>query len=172
MSMLSLAPATITDGWLAPTAAAGSFCLFCENGETGLPVVTSVPADGGSAAGAAIAVPAPTSITDNDAPAAANLNVRMGSPLLWKGPGWPALSAFLRNVPHAVSVTGGGSLAAAHRREQRGPARCLTYTPLCLHLNEKSSVAQCVTCGSELHPERAEKYDYCMAPECQEKNLK
>jgi hypothetical protein len=32
-------------------------------------------------------------------------------------------------------------------------------------------VAQCVTCGSELHPERAEKYDYCMAPECQEKNL-
>ena len=39
-------------------------------------------------------------------------------------------------------------------------------------LNEKSFVAQCVTCGSELHPERAEKYDYCMAPECQEKNLK
>jgi len=33
-------------------------------------------------------------------------------------------------------------------------------------------VAQCVTCGSELHPERAEKYDYCLAPECQEKNLK
>jgi hypothetical protein len=23
-----------------------------------------------------------------------------------------------------------------------------------------------------LHPERAEKYDYCMAPDCQEKNLK
>jgi hypothetical protein len=39
-------------------------------------------------------------------------------------------------------------------------------------VNEKSFVAQCVTCGSELHPERAEKYDYCMAPECQEKNLK
>jgi hypothetical protein len=36
----------------------------------------------------------------------------------------------------------------------------------------KRIVAQCVTCGSELHPERAEKYDYCMAPECQEKNLK
>ena len=33
-------------------------------------------------------------------------------------------------------------------------------------------MAQCVTCGSELHPERAKKYDYCMAPECQEKNLK
>jgi DNA-binding NarL/FixJ family response regulator len=33
-------------------------------------------------------------------------------------------------------------------------------------------MAQCVTCGSELHPERAEKYNYCMAPDCQEKNLK
>jgi hypothetical protein len=33
-------------------------------------------------------------------------------------------------------------------------------------------MAQCVTCGSELHPERAEKYEYCMAPDCQEKNLK
>jgi len=41
-----------------------------------------------------------------------------------------------------------------------------------MRLNEKSFVAQCVTCGSELHPERAEKDDYCMAPECQEKNLK
>jgi hypothetical protein len=38
--------------------------------------------------------------------------------------------------------------------------------------NEKRLVAQCITCGSELHPERAEKYNYCMAPECQEKNLK
>jgi hypothetical protein len=33
-------------------------------------------------------------------------------------------------------------------------------------------MAQCITCGSELHPDRAEKYDYCMAPECQRKNLK
>jgi len=33
-------------------------------------------------------------------------------------------------------------------------------------------MAQCVTCGCELHPERAEKYDYCLAPDCQEKNLK
>jgi hypothetical protein len=32
-------------------------------------------------------------------------------------------------------------------------------------------VAQCITCGSELHPERAKKYNYCTAPECQEKNL-
>jgi hypothetical protein len=30
----------------------------------------------------------------------------------------------------------------------------------------------CVTCGDDLHPERARKYDYCMKPECQAKNLK
>ena len=33
-------------------------------------------------------------------------------------------------------------------------------------------MAQCITCGSELHPDRAKKYNYCMAPECQRKNLK
>src|SRR5271156_4312033 len=33
-------------------------------------------------------------------------------------------------------------------------------------------MTQCITCGTELHPERALKYDYCMAPECQEKNAK
>ena len=33
-------------------------------------------------------------------------------------------------------------------------------------------MAQCITCGSELHPERADKYNYCMARECQEKNAK
>jgi hypothetical protein len=31
---------------------------------------------------------------------------------------------------------------------------------------------QCITCGSELHPERAKKYNYCMTRECQEKNAK
>jgi hypothetical protein len=31
---------------------------------------------------------------------------------------------------------------------------------------------RCVTCGAELHPERAKKYDYCMSAECQKKNLK
>ena len=31
---------------------------------------------------------------------------------------------------------------------------------------------KCVTCGTELHPERAAKYNYCMAPECQEKNAR
>jgi hypothetical protein len=28
----------------------------------------------------------------------------------------------------------------------------------------------CITCGHELHPERAKKYNYCMSRECQEKN--
>ena len=29
-----------------------------------------------------------------------------------------------------------------------------------------------MTCGQELHPERAKKYNYCMSRECQEKNAK
>ena len=31
---------------------------------------------------------------------------------------------------------------------------------------------RCITCGAELHPERARKYNYCMSKECQEKNAK
>lgn len=31
-------------------------------------------------------------------------------------------------------------------------------------------MAKCITCGTALQPERAQKYDYCMARECQEKN--
>ena len=31
---------------------------------------------------------------------------------------------------------------------------------------------KCVTCGADLHPERAAKYNYCMSAECQEKNAK
>jgi hypothetical protein len=31
---------------------------------------------------------------------------------------------------------------------------------------------KCITCGRELHPERARKYNYCMSRECQEKNAK
>jgi hypothetical protein len=34
------------------------------------------------------------------------------------------------------------------------------------------TVARCVTCGTELHPERAEKYDYCTGPDCQAKNAR
>ena len=33
-------------------------------------------------------------------------------------------------------------------------------------------MARCVTCGSELHPERAEKYDYCTSSECRERNAR
>ena len=33
-------------------------------------------------------------------------------------------------------------------------------------------MARCVTCGSELHPERAEKYDYCTRRDCREQNAK
>jgi hypothetical protein len=31
---------------------------------------------------------------------------------------------------------------------------------------------KCVTCGKDLHPERAKKYSYCMSAQCQEKNAK
>jgi hypothetical protein len=33
-------------------------------------------------------------------------------------------------------------------------------------------MALCVTCGIELHPERAEKYNYCTKRECREQNAK
>src|SRR5262249_60199740 len=33
-------------------------------------------------------------------------------------------------------------------------------------------MARCITCGTDLHPERAQKYNYCLAPECQQKNAK
>src|SRR2546428_4512291 len=33
-------------------------------------------------------------------------------------------------------------------------------------------MANCVTCGKELHPERAEKYDYCTDPECRQRDAR
>jgi hypothetical protein len=33
-------------------------------------------------------------------------------------------------------------------------------------------MTRCITCGTQLHPERAKKYNYCMAPDCQEKNAR
>jgi hypothetical protein len=33
-------------------------------------------------------------------------------------------------------------------------------------------VAGCITCGTPLHPERAEKYDYCTKPDCRAKNAR
>jgi hypothetical protein len=36
----------------------------------------------------------------------------------------------------------------------------------------EETIKSCVTCGDPLHPERAERYDYCIRPECQERNAK
>lgn len=36
----------------------------------------------------------------------------------------------------------------------------------------KTNMTKCITCGDELHPERARKYNYCLKPECQAKNIK
>jgi hypothetical protein len=33
-------------------------------------------------------------------------------------------------------------------------------------------MADCVTCGTELHPERAEKYEYCTKHGCREQNAR
>jgi cell pole-organizing protein PopZ len=37
---------------------------------------------------------------------------------------------------------------------------------------EDPSLALCATCGTQLHPERAEKYDYCTKADCQAKNAR
>jgi cell pole-organizing protein PopZ len=37
---------------------------------------------------------------------------------------------------------------------------------------EDQTLARCVTCGTQLHPERAEKYDYCTKADCQAKNAR
>jgi hypothetical protein len=41
-----------------------------------------------------------------------------------------------------------------------------------IHLNRRTMMTGCVTCGAELHPERAERYDYCTRRECREQNAK
>src|SRR5215467_9953146 len=67
------------------------------------------------------------------------------------------------------SLTGGLGLALvfdAQREQCRSGLRYLLFTGN----SDGDMMAQCITCGTELHPERALKYDYCMAPECQEKN--
>jgi hypothetical protein len=38
--------------------------------------------------------------------------------------------------------------------------------------SEEPSMANCITCGDELHPERAEKYDYCTKRRCRERNAR
>jgi hypothetical protein len=37
---------------------------------------------------------------------------------------------------------------------------------------EELDLATCVTCRTELHPERARKYDYCAKPECVRQNAR
>jgi hypothetical protein len=37
---------------------------------------------------------------------------------------------------------------------------------------EDVNVARCITCGTPLHPERAEKYDYCTKAECRARNAR
>src|SRR5258708_9036998 len=48
-----------------------------------------------------------------------------------------------------------------HPGEHGGGLQCFAY-----------AMYKCITCGTELHPERAKKYNYCMSPACQEKNAK
>src|SRR5258708_1093508 len=48
-----------------------------------------------------------------------------------------------------------------HPGEHGGGLQCFTC-----------AMFKCITCGTELHPERAKKYNYCMSPACQEKNAK
>jgi hypothetical protein len=39
-------------------------------------------------------------------------------------------------------------------------------------MSPAENITKCITCGAELHPERAKKYNYCMAPDCQARNVK
>jgi DNA-binding CsgD family transcriptional regulator len=39
-------------------------------------------------------------------------------------------------------------------------------------MSSAENITKCITCGAELHPERAKKYNYCMKPDCQAKNLR
>src|SRR5690348_3385322 len=63
MSMLSFAPAASTSGCSTSTASAGSFCLFCENGDAGLPTLTRTSAAKAPPAALPITTDAPSSRT-------------------------------------------------------------------------------------------------------------
>jgi hypothetical protein len=62
----------------------------------------------------------------------------------------------------------------AHSRENQPgtAAQAATFYSGTVCTAERRTMAHCVTCGAELHPDRAKKYDYCMAKECQEKNAR
>jgi hypothetical protein len=55
--------------------------------------------------------------------------------------------------------------------EYRDKRVCWTLAP---GPEERSTIESktCVTCGEELHPQRAEKYDYCTKPDCQRHNAR
>ena len=63
MSTSSLTPAAAIVGSIGLTATAGSFCLFCENGDGGLFTVTSVSLPGGVAAARATGMSSATATT-------------------------------------------------------------------------------------------------------------
>ena len=55
---------------------------------------------------------------------------------------------------------------------RRGPGSNRPTAVLFLRMSSSEKKFGCVSCGDELHPERAAKYNYCLKPECQAKNLK
>src|SRR3954463_14808574 len=67
-SISSLAPATMTFGAWASMARAGSFCLFCENGPEGLPLLTRVSPPAANAVADASAITTPTTRTEKTGP--------------------------------------------------------------------------------------------------------
>ena len=64
MSTSSFAPAAAMFGLAGLTATAGSFCLFCENGVGGLPLLTCVSADPATAPAVAATSPVTATTTD------------------------------------------------------------------------------------------------------------
>jgi hypothetical protein len=78
--MLSFAPAASTAGWLASIATAGSFCLFAENGDDGLPTLTSVSGLSATALPAGAATKAAAAATSS-----AREGFRMASPPTCRG---------------------------------------------------------------------------------------
>src|SRR5215216_1398252 len=109
MSMLSLDPAASTVGLRWSTTTAGSFCLFCENGVAGLPLLTRTDC--------ALAGPATT--TNSAAASVAHSRLGMEPPWL-RGAARPGGSP----LPPAP-------IAPDHRtRARRAQGRCQSVGPI------------------------------------------
>jgi hypothetical protein len=66
-----------------------------------------------------------------------------------------------------------GSTRRNHRRRPGVPVSAGPADSLVTRQGEEDgTVARCITCGTPLHPERAEKYDYCTKPDCRAKNAR